>query len=112
MNVVLLTSDLMLTSQISSAAESRNFSVTILATADALPEDAPRAVMADLSLPGLDLMKVTSWRDALDPPPILIAFGPHVHEGKLRAAEEAGFDQVMPRGKFLGSLPAVLDSLR
>lgn len=30
----------------------------------------------------------------------ILAFGPHVHEGRLAAAREAGADEVMSRGAF------------
>lgn len=30
----------------------------------------------------------------------LIAYAPHVHTGRLAAAREAGFDEVMTRGQF------------
>ena len=38
----------------------------------------------------------------------VLAFGPHVDEGRLRAAERAGADRVLARGEFLGNLAGLL----
>lgn len=38
----------------------------------------------------------------------VVAFGPHVAEGALAAAREAGADVVMPRGQFVRDLPSLV----
>lgn len=54
----------------------------------------------DLSMASLDPAEgVRRLRSANSAVPIL-AFGPHVHEGRLAAAREAGADEVMSRGAF------------
>jgi hypothetical protein len=40
--------------------------------------------------------------------PQLIAFGSHVDEAALTAAQAAGFDLVMPNSRFSRSLPELL----
>jgi hypothetical protein len=39
-----------------------------------------------------------------------VAFGPHVHEAKLAAAKDAGFQQVLPRSKFSAGLVEILQA--
>ena len=54
----------------------------------------------DLSMASLDPAEaIRRLRSASNGVPIL-AFGPHVHEGRLAAAREAGADEVMSRGAF------------
>ena len=42
------------------------------------------------------------------PPKVVVTFGPHVHEAKLSAAEEAGCDQVLSRGELNNRMTEVL----
>jgi DNA-binding NarL/FixJ family response regulator len=54
----------------------------------------------DLSVASLDPTEaIRRFRGADSGAPIL-AFGPHVHEGRLAAARVAGADEVMSRGAF------------
>lgn len=61
---------------------------------------AIRLVIIDLSITNLDpVSAVRRLRNANREVPIL-AFGPHVHEGRLAAARAAGADEVLSRGAF------------
>jgi hypothetical protein len=66
-------------------------------------------IVVDLETPHLDLPAILAALPAESRPKV-IAFGPHVHEGKLEAAREAGCDAVVTRGQ-ISSGPAVLRTL-
>ena len=97
---VVLSSDLMIASQISGAAARHGAEVRTVSSAEQLLDETDTArVILDLSLPGLDVAGIVArLRAAAAPPPQIIAFGPHVHEAKLAAAREAGCDEVLSRG--------------
>lgn len=67
-------------------------------------------VVIDLTLPELNFDVVSQLRSSPKPPKAVIAFGPHVAEGKLQAANNAGCDQVLTRGQAHRELGAVLQS--
>jgi hypothetical protein len=61
----------------------------------------PRAVFVDLVLvPEPTAEMLASWRGHVDPGVKFMAFGPHVDRTAMQAAEAAGFDFVLPRGKL------------
>ena len=69
---------------------------------------AVRLAILDLSTASLDPAEaVRRLRSAQSGVPIL-AFGPHVHEGRLAAAREAGADEVMSRGAFDAQMDSLL----
>jgi CheY-like chemotaxis protein len=75
-------------------------------------ELAAPIVLLDLTLTSLDVAAVVAQLKSLpDARPVVIAFGPHVHESLLAAAEEAGCDEVLSRGQFFGQLDAMLQRL-
>lgn len=105
MNIVLLTADLMTSSQLAAAAQREGYAAETSGSAAAAVESCGRQtvdlLVLDLSLPGLDSAAlVESLRTSDTPPGAIIAFGPHVHEKKLQAARDAGCDQVLSRGQF------------
>ena len=105
MQAILLTADLACSSRVSGAAASRAIGCEIAMTVDRLVQrvhaEGARLVLLDLTTPGLDCGKVVPLLRAIaTPPTAIIAFGPHVHEQHLAAAEQAGCDQVLARGQF------------
>ena len=106
--VVLLCHDLMLESQAEAAAASAGISLTTVGTPDAAIEsatnDSAHSLIVDLSVKGVDLAELKTNLDSLGGIRC-IAFGPHVHEKRLQAARDAGFDAVLSRGQFHSQMP-------
>jgi DNA-binding NarL/FixJ family response regulator len=72
-------------------------------------ESGQSVVLLDLSTPAIDAVETIAALKALSPPPrAIIAFGPHVHEAKLAAAQAAGCDLVLSRGQFDARAEAIL----
>jgi CheY-like chemotaxis protein len=85
------------------------------ATADALmaklagEPSPPWVVVLDLNSPDIDpAVIVPRLRELLAPPRSIIAFGPHVHEEKLSAAQAAECDLVLTRGQFDAQMQSLL----
>lgn len=74
---------------------------------DGKPNDPVGALMVDLDCgeAGIALITQSKAHDATVP---VIAFGSHVATELLRAARDAGADEVMPRSAFTAQLPALL----
>jgi DNA-binding NarL/FixJ family response regulator len=110
-DVLFLATDLMFTSQLLGAAAKLGLKLAVAANAadaaDKLTEDC-RLVIADLTLPGLDLPVVVGAVREQAPAARIVAFGPHVDEQALAAAERAGAHTVMSRGQFHREYAALL----
>lgn len=105
MKLVLLSSDLMISSLVAGAAGSLGLNVvtatTPAAAVEAASDDLARVLVVDLRLPGLNIAALLeSLRAAREEGPRVVAFGPHVHEASLAKAHEAGCDLVATRGQF------------
>ena len=101
--VVFLTNDLMFSSQVMGAAAKLGLKLHLVAkSADAAARLSPecRLVLVDLTLPGLDLPAVIAAARATSPSAKIIAFGPHVDEQTLAAAQSADAHVVLSRGQF------------
>jgi DNA-binding response OmpR family regulator len=116
MQVVLLSSDLMVVSRVQGAAAHAGSVVRIAAEATAaeLHRDAPAdMVIVDLATPGLELSTLVSQlRSNTSNSPRVLAFGPHVHENRLEAAQLAGCDVVLSRGQFFSQIDSLLGQQR
>jgi CheY-like chemotaxis protein len=113
MHVVLLTADLMTQSRVEAAATRSAASLRTVsnpvALASSVAESSATAVILDLTLATLDVATSVAQLKALPgAKPILIAFGPHVHESLLAAAQAAGCDEVLSRGQFFAHLDEIL----
>lgn len=64
-------------------------------------------VLVDLDLGELAIEMIRTVKAHTPTIPVL-AFGPHVAVDLLKAADEAGADQVLPRGAFTAQLPQLL----
>lgn len=110
MHVLLLSNDLMTSSQIEGAVRSAGGEVTVATTVAKLSDEGEMpidVVVLDLSTTGDVVATVSQFRERSSPPRI-IAFGPHVHAAKLAAAKEAGCDAVYTRGQFVPQVAAAL----
>ena len=112
MSILLLTSDLMVSSKVAAAAERASREIDTALSVDALLEKAaatpPAAVILDLSVPGLDLPPLIAQLRGGPQPPTIIAFAPHVPAALLDAAREAGCEEVLTRGDFHRRMDEVL----
>lgn len=102
---ILLSADLLIGSQVVSAARQSGVELRIVGSLDQLPaalEEQPcELLVADLSLPQFRPDEIVRLaRAAQAPPRKLLAFVPHVMGETLRDAAQAGFDQVLTRGQF------------
>lgn len=69
-------------------------------------ESRPELALFDLTVDWIDLAEVIRVCMSAGVP--LLAFGPHVDTGRLRAAREAGVDFVYPRSKFMSDVSGTL----
>lgn len=113
-NGLLLSDDLLFSSRITGTAEKLGLTVHTVRSADELWRQAaqvlPRCVLLDLQNPGLQIEAVVGQLKALDPAPMLVAYGSHVDAATLRQAREAGCDRVLPRSQFVEELPLTLST--
>lgn len=103
MRLLLLTADLMCSSQVAGMARGLGLPLMTCGTADKLlaAAEGPSIVALDLNAAGVDWAAlVPLLRSAANPPVAVVAFGPHVHESRLAAAQQAGCDAVLARGQF------------
>lgn len=104
--VLLFSSDLMLISSVGGAAAAADLRFCSVARITELAE----RVAADQIILCLDLSAPESDPGLIGesiPASVLqysIAFGPHVHTGKLEQARSAGFARVMSRGQFVSKM--------
>jgi DNA-binding response OmpR family regulator len=113
MNVVLLTSDLMVSSRIEGAAIRSGVDLRAApdaqAALQACLERSPDKLIIDLATRPLDVVQlIDTVKREVDSAPLIIAFGPHVHEQLLASARQAGCDHVVSRGQFFGQLDVIL----
>lgn len=103
MTVVFLSSDLMFSSRLLGAAKALNIDLQMVAAsanlAGKLSPDC-RLVLVDLALDRLDLPAAVDVVRRTTPQARIIAFGAHVNEDALAAAQTAGCDVVLSRGQF------------
>lgn len=103
MSVIFLSSDLMFGSRLLGAGQALGVPVAAVARPAALADKTTgecKLVLVDLSLDGLDLPAAVSVIRSGSPQARIVAFGAHVNEAALAAAEAAGCDLVLPRGQF------------
>jgi DNA-binding NarL/FixJ family response regulator len=102
-SAILLSNELMLSSQVLGAARAIGLPVVLAASGSVLAEQLSadcRLVMVELTLPGVDVAEVVRLRNEHAPRAAIVAFGPHVDEVTLAAAQAAGADYVLSRGQF------------
>ena len=116
MSVLLFSSDLMISSQITGHARAIGLEVKVIGSLAQLREELTSSdlislLMLDLSSKGVDPEEIQSAiREGDHTVETVVAFGPHVHREKLAAAKAAGCDEVMSRGQFVSQLEDLLKS--
>jgi DNA-binding response OmpR family regulator len=116
MQIVLLSTDLMLMSAAQGVVDRHGVELQIAANADAALAacgEAEASLLAiDLRARPLDIAAlVASVRAQRTVPLHILAGGPHVQEASLAAARDAGCDEVVTRGQFEGRLDAAVARL-
>ncbi|MDX1946120.1 MAG: hypothetical protein SFU86_12045 [Pirellulaceae bacterium] len=102
-DVLFLTTDLMFSSQVLGAAGALGQKLQLVASpADVAGKTTPdcRLALVDLTIAGPDLGGVVAAIRGVAPAARIVAFGPHVDEARLAAAQAAGCDLVLSRGQF------------
>ena len=106
-----LSRDLMFASQVTGGIQANGLTAKSVANASQIPTDQPCIVILDLTIPGLDIAAVVA--ELRENAGIrVVAVGPHVHEGKLQAATDAGCDRVISKGQASRDLAGILQSLQ
>jgi CheY-like chemotaxis protein len=107
---LLLTDDMIFSSRITGTAQALGLKVNVVKTTKDLmaqvSEHPPACVIVDLCHPGLQVDElIRKLKGGCSAAPRVVAYGSHVDTATLRAAREAGCDVVLPRSKFVESLP-------
>ena len=105
MSGLYLTRDLLFSSKVTAIAQQLGFSLETVDSSARLIERVVQfdgsLVLLDLTFPNLDVTEcVTQLRSATSSALTIVAFGPHVHHGKLDAAVSAGCDEILSRGQL------------
>ncbi|QDU91035.1 hypothetical protein Pla175_44520 [Pirellulimonas nuda] len=104
MPILLVSTDLMVASQLEGAARAAGETLVAAPPARAVAsvaERGPRLAIIDLAAVEDCATLVAALRAVLPEDARIVAFGPHVHTARLDAARAAGCDQVLTRGQFL-----------
>jgi DNA-binding response OmpR family regulator len=116
MTILVLSTDLLLQSQLAGAAERAGQPVEVVASVEALlsrmDAQPARLVILDLSLPAVDPGGLVRQLKDRSPSATVAAFGPHVHRERLAEAKAAGCDVVMSRGQFHAEAEALLREIK
>ena len=112
-SLLLLSSDLLLASQIEAPARATGLTVAVASTIEALAAtpagDRPEVVVLDLADRAFPFDETYRRIRDTSPAARILAFYPHVQDQLGKAAQAAGCDLVLPRSRFL-TRPA--DTLR
>jgi CheY-like chemotaxis protein len=113
MAALFLTTDLLYSSKITTAARQMGRELAMVGSADeavrrASLEPAP-LVLVDLGTRGLDVADLVNRLRALpEPPKAIVGFGAHVNASQLEGAASGGCDLVLTRGQLHANTAAVL----
>ncbi|HYW70194.1 MAG TPA: hypothetical protein VE961_04125 [Pyrinomonadaceae bacterium] len=113
-NVIAVVDDLFFASKIRGTAEALGVTVNFPRHADGVSEaiqaNAPELIICDLQSSKIDLMalagRLKGKPETRDIP--LVGFFSHVETELQTAAQNAGFDRVLPRSLFTRNLAAIL----
>jgi CheY-like chemotaxis protein len=108
--IVALCSDLFFASEIQGTGALHGIAVRLVDTDEeaiqAVSANPTRLLVVDLRNPGLDCGQLVA--ELPDPRPRVLGFYPHVQTEYLEAAQSAGFDEVVTRGRFSTDLIQLL----
>jgi CheY-like chemotaxis protein len=113
MSASYLTTDLLFSSRVTSAAAACGLSLSVVADQSELLAQVATGevhlVLLEFSMPGLDLLElVPQIRNHTPNAVCIIAFGPHVDVAGIAAARQAGCNAVYTRGQFSQQMAAIL----
>jgi DNA-binding NarL/FixJ family response regulator len=113
MTAYYLTADLFFSSRVAGAAQRVGTDLKVVGSLSALLAAAEESgqcslVVIDLTLPALDVSAAMPEIKQRWPGARVVAYGPHVHEAHLSAANAAGCDEVLTRGQFDREMERVL----
>ncbi len=114
--VIAAVDDMFFASKIRAVAEHLGIPIRFLRSREAVVEavrtDAPALVIVDLHSQKVDPLELArALKQAESSRQVsLIGFYSHVETATRQAAEEAGFDRVLPRSAFTNQLAAILGS--
>jgi CheY-like chemotaxis protein len=115
-SVVLLSSDLMVASAADGIARRLGAQLITAANADefvqAVGSQHAALAVLDLRTPRLEVAALLPRLREHAPACKIVAFGPHVHEQSLAAAQAAGCDEVFTRGQFERRFESLLAELK
>jgi len=113
--VLFVSTDLMFSSRLVGAGARQGAHVTTVAAGEAVSKagahDRLDLVIVDLSTAGAGIGGLIDGLKNSRAKPKIVAYGPHVHEGKLEEAQSAGCDEVLTRGQFDGRMDEILASV-
>jgi hypothetical protein len=98
--VAMLTGDLLFASKVKSAAQAGGWTFYMGGNLPTQNTNAIRIVILDLSTRSGLVEKIMDQSQAVCPDARVIAYGPHVHVDKLKAAREAGIPTVLTNGQL------------
>ena len=102
--VLLLCRDLMFVGKVTATARAVGRTVRVIRDPGQLPAEGGR-LMVDLSQKGA-LEAAAVWREASGG--TVIGFAPHVDTETIARAREAGFEQVLTRGRFTAEVASLI----
>jgi CheY-like chemotaxis protein len=112
MSVLFISTDLVFSSRLAAAGQRLGIAVSAVPSIDAAVDcterDSIDLVICDLSTTGMDPQAVVSHSRERQPDLAIVAYAPHVHEDRLRAATEAGCNEVFTRGQFDRQMDEIL----
>ncbi len=112
MFVLFLSGDLVFSSRLASAAKQLGIVASAVSSIDAavarMSADSVRLVILDLSASSVDPQTAVARLRETQPEVAVVAYAPHVHDDRLRAAADAGCSEVFTRGQFDRQMDAIL----
>lgn len=115
MTALFLTADLVFSSRASSAGRAAGVTVQCTASLEQFTSSAQNAavrlILVDLTTPGCDIKAIAQSLAGLPHASRVVAYAPHVMNGVLQAARDAGCAQVLTRGQFHSQLETIIAGL-
>lgn len=109
--VYVFSRDLMFSSRTSGSLNAAGMQSKSIGNVEQIEPGDSCIVILDLTNPGIDIAATVSQLRALEGTKV-VAVGPHVQEGRLNAAREAGADLVITNGQASRELPELLGQLQ
>jgi hypothetical protein len=110
---LLLCRDLIFTTKVTGTAQALGYHIQVAGDArsaqSVIESLCPRVIFIDLTAGELvSLQALSDYFKLAGPDVWFVAFGPHVEEEALATAKAAGCQVVLPRSKFAGDLPRLM----